>query len=693
MKRSIKAVLALLTSITMTMGAVGFSAYAEDAPSAVTVTELPGTETGTFKGGAGYTYVISSGALVIDGDGTFTISEYNELIKKCSPTIVSFGKNAVPSGSSKELNQWIASVTGFASDYTALAENDSKFQQNYLAMKNSLKARVIVEKKEINRASITLSDMFSLDMIDDYTKDPVSFFTISDPLVEKGKKVTGYLVDNGISERTAKKITAIYLLGLKKRINNFCAYPDGRESSEETEAKNMKAYLKIAKTEDELMVQLTDEGLTFDNAVSYLTDKGIFLTKKHNTERLQDISDKLHDAFSAIYNGTQPDDLKQAERAEYESKYISPDLSDIDMVLEYRGKWMKDNLDEYEIDENIVKEAIELYLEGLKLRIQEGRAQNNGEELNDNTSYEYMQACRDYIYAKNALNIAEANGGSADSIKLESMKILKEKQMLVSDYVHGYEYEANKYFNSRGEYVDYLELSDKNGTLPDGIEYHYSPLTRGIYLTGEGSFTRDDLLNLEHNFIINFYIMGKNVGYSNSIKHYFSKIYIESDDLVSEFNHWLFTKIRSAKRIRIYTVPDSPTIDEYNSFINYCFENQDSTSLSALEYPIKDKETIEKTFPLHIIQDEDKLFEILNGTKKAVPDGVEATLKGDADENGIVELSDVIAIAKFTINDRIYPLKSDIAKANADINGDNMINTLDTSALIEIQMGKKQPEL
>ena len=65
------------------------------------------------------------------------------------------------------------------------------------------------------------------------------------------------------------------------------------------------------------------------------------------------------------------------------------------------------------------------------------------------------------------------------------------------------------------------------------------------------------------------------------------------------------------------------------------------------------------------------------------------TLKGDADLDGIVSLSDVIAVSKYSLSHNLYPLKNDVAYVNADMNQDGDINAVDTSALIEINLGKK----
>ena len=69
-----------------------------------------------------------------------------------------------------------------------------------------------------------------------------------------------------------------------------------------------------------------------------------------------------------------------------------------------------------------------------------------------------------------------------------------------------------------------------------------------------------------------------------------------------------------------------------------------------------------------------------------------ATLKGDADLNGEVSLSDVVVIAQYNLNHESFPLKNEVAEANADMNGDGVVDGLDTSSLIENQLGKKDIE-
>lgn len=63
-------------------------------------------------------------------------------------------------------------------------------------------------------------------------------------------------------------------------------------------------------------------------------------------------------------------------------------------------------------------------------------------------------------------------------------------------------------------------------------------------------------------------------------------------------------------------------------------------------------------------------------------------IKGDADLSGKVDLADLTLIAKYNLNNEAYPLENETAYANADMNGDGVVDGLDISALIENQLGK-----
>ena len=65
-----------------------------------------------------------------------------------------------------------------------------------------------------------------------------------------------------------------------------------------------------------------------------------------------------------------------------------------------------------------------------------------------------------------------------------------------------------------------------------------------------------------------------------------------------------------------------------------------------------------------------------------------STIKGDANLDSIVDIADLTTVAKYDLNNKLYPLVNDAAFSNADMNGDGEVNGLDTSALIENQLGK-----
>ena len=66
-----------------------------------------------------------------------------------------------------------------------------------------------------------------------------------------------------------------------------------------------------------------------------------------------------------------------------------------------------------------------------------------------------------------------------------------------------------------------------------------------------------------------------------------------------------------------------------------------------------------------------------------------SSMWGDADDNGEVGLSDVVAVAKYNVNHISFPLKN---RFNADVNLDGEVDTLDLTMLIEYNLngGKKK---
>ncbi len=64
---------------------------------------------------------------------------------------------------------------------------------------------------------------------------------------------------------------------------------------------------------------------------------------------------------------------------------------------------------------------------------------------------------------------------------------------------------------------------------------------------------------------------------------------------------------------------------------------------------------------------------------------IAVTILGDADDNGDIGLSDVIAVSKYNASSSSYPLNN---IANADVNHEGIVDILDLSKLIEYNLGK-----
>lgn len=84
---------------------------------------------------------------------------------------------------------------------------------------------------------------------------------------------------------------------------------------------------------------------------------------------------------------------------------------------------------------------------------------------------------------------------------------------------------------------------------------------------------------------------------------------------------------------------------------------------------------------------------ILEDLQEKYPDNEELKslkiLKGDADFNGEVGLSDLVAVSKYNVNNAVFPFTNELAFINADMNDDDLVDGLDTQALVEYNLGKK----
>ena len=84
---------------------------------------------------------------------------------------------------------------------------------------------------------------------------------------------------------------------------------------------------------------------------------------------------------------------------------------------------------------------------------------------------------------------------------------------------------------------------------------------------------------------------------------------------------------------------------------------------------------------------------ILEDLQEKYPDNEELKnlkiLKGDADFNGEVGLSDLVAVSKYNVNNAVFPFTNELAFINADMNDDDLVDGLDTQALVEFNLGKR----
>lgn len=59
---------------------------------------------------------------------------------------------------------------------------------------------------------------------------------------------------------------------------------------------------------------------------------------------------------------------------------------------------------------------------------------------------------------------------------------------------------------------------------------------------------------------------------------------------------------------------------------------------------------------------------------------------GDADLSGNVDLADLTAISKYNLNSKAFPLLNELAFVNADVNYDDKVDSLDMTAMINMQL-------
>ena len=74
-------------------------------------------------------------------------------------------------------------------------------------------------------------------------------------------------------------------------------------------------------------------------------------------------------------------------------------------------------------------------------------------------------------------------------------------------------------------------------------------------------------------------------------------------------------------------------------------------------------------------------------TSVTFTDEIPATLFGDLDLDDKQGMSDIVFLTKYTASPELYPITDKTALANADVNQDGKIDSLDTNILIEMTLG------
>ena len=136
-------------------------------------------------------------------------------------------------------------------------------------------------------------------------------------------------------------------------------------------------------------------------------------------------------------------------------------------------------------------------------------------------------------------------------------------------------------------------------------------------------------------------------------------------------------------------VPTDNSATAYDGGINVLYDAQHEDDKKTVEEYITEH-GYDKELPVsYTLAEPDDLILKNNDVKFLEENVVNATMKGDADLNDEVNLADLTTVAKYNLSSSSYPLENKTAFANADMNDDGVVDGLDTSILIEQQLGKK----
>ena len=275
MKITTKTIMAFLTAMTMTAGAMGVTAYAAETNTAV-IAENIQTE-GIFSQGAKYHFIKGSDTLILDGEGTFSAEEFDEIVMQFSPRAIVFGDSVDIPDSDSANNTWLKDMLELSAPYAVYAHKSSNINKSYEKMIDALEDDL--KAKGLNPEEVKIWINFQLNLIDDNV-DLYKSFTYDQVIIDRGAEMEKYIVDHDVREEIAREVVSYYMYGLNRRVNTGKNHPeykeianaDGTEINERTKNNIFGMCLDAAQGEQDLI----DNTKTPVNAVSkFLAENGI----------------------------------------------------------------------------------------------------------------------------------------------------------------------------------------------------------------------------------------------------------------------------------------------------------------------------------------------------------------------------------------------------------------------------------
>ena len=274
--KTLKTLMVFLTAMTMTAGAMGVTAYAAETNTAV-IAENIQTE-GIFSQGAKYHFIKGSDTLILDGEGTFTAEDFDEIAMQFSPRAIVFGDSVDIPDSGSANNTWLKGMLELSSPYAVYAHKSGNINKSYKKMIDTLEDDL--KAKGLNPEEVKIWIYYKLNYLDD-DADIYNDFTYEQVIVDKGAEMEMYLKENDVREEISREIVSYYMYGLNKRVQRGkefddateIANPDGSEVNEKTTQWICSLCLNAAQGEQDLIDNANSKPL--NDVSQFLAENGI----------------------------------------------------------------------------------------------------------------------------------------------------------------------------------------------------------------------------------------------------------------------------------------------------------------------------------------------------------------------------------------------------------------------------------